>query len=59
MTVALVNDEARLLNSLNRVVQLAPCVINESATEDNIDDIGALTGIGINSLPTFNLEVDK
>ena len=59
MTVALVNDEARLLNSLNRVVQLAPCVINESATEDNIDDIGALTGIGINSLPTFNWEVDK
>ena len=59
MTVALVNDEARLLNSLNRVVQLAPCVINESATEDNIDGIGALTGIGIYSLPTFNWEVDK
>lgn len=63
MTVALVLDEDRLLSKLNRVVQLAPCVIYGEATEPEMtqeafDVVGQVQSLDIFSIPTADWETD-
>ena len=57
MTLALINDESRLVDKLNRAIILAPCTVLGANTEPllndyNLEKNGALVDLGVHSLPT-------
>ena len=59
MTLALINDEDRLVDKLNRAIILAPCTVlgnnDEPMLSDyNLNKNGALVDLGVHSLPTAN-----
>jgi len=63
MTVALTLDEDRLVQKLNRVVELAPCTIYGQEDQPNLSEpamswVGALDELGIYSLPTDDWATD-